>query len=172
MPKPEERVGPERRRNLRFPFSASIETVEPKSGTVIKGRTSDLGLGGCFMDSMNALPVGSVLLIKIIKETETFEAKAKVIYSLAGMGMGLAFLSASPNQVKLFQRWILELNGDRPAAPAAGAAAAAVEQSLANPPAEAKNETQHVLNELIVALIRGGTLPKADGDALLRRLNR
>src|SRR6202040_2477750 len=35
----------ERRRNLRFPFSATVEAVDNKSGTKVIGRTSDLGLG-------------------------------------------------------------------------------------------------------------------------------
>ena len=111
---------PERRRNLRFPFSASIEAVEEKSGTRIKGRISDLGLGGCYVDTLSPFPVGSVVSITILKDEESFQAKAKVVYSLVGMGMGLAFIAADPDQVKLFQRWILELNGQRPPLPSPG----------------------------------------------------
>jgi len=159
----------ERRRNLRFPFSASIEAVEDKSGTRIKGRTTDIGLGGCYVDTPSPFPEGSVVSITIIRNEESFQARAKVVYSLIGMGMGLAFLAAHPDQVKLFQRWILELNGHRPSV----SGATEPEVSKANSTVEsAKNEQQYVLSELIIALMRKGVLDKADGNAMLRKLNR
>jgi hypothetical protein len=158
----------ERRRNARFPFSASIEAVELKSGTRVKGRTSDLGLGGCYVDTMSPFPVGDVLSVTITKDNETFQAKAKVVYSLVGMGMGLAFIAADPEQVKIFQRWMLELNGQKPAEPSAVAA----ENSQVDAPVEGKgSEPQYVLSELIIALMRKGVLDKADGNAMLRKLN-
>jgi hypothetical protein len=173
----EDRVGPERRRTLRFPFTASIEAIEEKSGTRINGRISDLGLGGCYVDALNPFPVGALLSIKITKDKESFEAKAKVVYSLVGMGMGLAFIAADPNQVKLFQRWIFALNGGKP--PARGAAeggpakTAAAEAPAKSAAVENKgDEAQYVLNDLIVALMRKGVLDKEDGNAMLRKLNR
>src|ERR1700689_2440283 len=81
----------ERRHHLRFPFSATVEAVEIKSGTKITGRTSDLGLGGCYVDTLSPFPVGTEAKMRIIRETETFEAQVRVVYSLIGMGMGLAF---------------------------------------------------------------------------------
>jgi hypothetical protein len=158
---------PERRRNLRFPFTASIETVEVKSGTRINGRTSDLGLGGCYVDTLSPFPPGSAVSIKIIRDKESFQANAKVVYSLVGMGMGLAFVAADPEQVKVFRRWILELSGQQPpvlSASEKGQADAAV--------ASGDNELQYVLSELIIALMRKGVLDKADGNAMLRKLNR
>jgi hypothetical protein len=166
----EGRVGPERRRNLRFPFTAAIEAVEEASGTRIQGRISDLGLGGCYVDTLSPFPLGATLSIKITKDEQLFEAKAKVVYSLVGMGMGLVFLSANPGQVKLFQRWILELNGQPPTA---ASAAEAKPVLVDDAPAEVGgDEAQFVLNELIVALMRKGVLDKADGNAMLRRLIR
>jgi hypothetical protein len=156
----------ERRRNARFPFSASIEALEIKSGTRVRGRTSDLGLGGCYVDTMSPFPVGDVLSVTITKDNETFQAKAKVVYSMVGMGMGLAFIAADPEQVKIFQRWMLELNGQKPAAPSAAV------DSQANAPVESNgSEPQYVLSELIIALMRKGVLDKADGNAMLRKLN-
>jgi hypothetical protein len=163
----------ERRRNVRYPFSASIEAIETKSGTRLNGRTSDLGLGGCYVDTLSPFPVGSVLTIKILRDGDSFQAKAKVTYSMMGMGMGLAFIAADPEQVKVFQRWIHELSG----APATEVAEP--EESAASAPASAKapatnaaNEPQFVLSELIIALMRKGVLDKEDGNAMLRKLNR
>ena len=121
------------------------------------------------MDTPSPFPEGSVVSITIIRNEEFFQARAKVVYSLIGMGMDLAFLAAHPDQVKLFQRWILELNGHRPSV----SGATEPEVSKANSTVEsAKNEQQYVLSELIIALMRKGVLDKADGNAMLRKLNR
>ena len=101
----------ERRHHLRFPFSATVEAVETKSGTKITGRTSDLGLGGCYVDTLSPFPVGTETKIRILRENESFEAHAKVVYYLIGMGMGLAFVSAQAKQIRLFQRWLQEISG-------------------------------------------------------------
>src|SRR5579863_1057705 len=82
----------ERRRNVRFPFTAALEAVESKSGTKVSGRTSDLSLGGCYVDTLSPFPVGTEAKIRILREKESFEANAKVVYSAIGMGMGLAFV--------------------------------------------------------------------------------
>jgi len=101
---PVEFQAPEHRVNLRFPIAASVVVTENKSGMKMDGRISDLGLGGCYVDAMNPLPVGTDAQIQIIRGCERFEAQAKVVYSQSGMGMGLAFVSAQPEQVQLFQR--------------------------------------------------------------------
>ncbi len=167
----------ERRRNARYPFTASIEAIETKSGTRLNGRTSDLGLGGCYVDTLSPFPVGNVLSVKISKDNESFQAKAKVTYSLVGMGMGLAFIAADPEQVKVFQRWIRELSGEKSpvsAEPEEGAAnSAAASSGPGNGPTQSgASEPQFVLTELIIALMRKGVLDKDDGNAMLRKLNR
>jgi len=91
----------ERRRNLRFAFTATVEAIETKTGTKVIGRTSDLSLGGCYVDTLSPFPVGTEAKIRIMRDTETFEAQVKVVYSSIGMGMGLAFVSAQPKQVRL-----------------------------------------------------------------------
>jgi hypothetical protein len=174
----------ERRRNKRYPFTATIEAVETISGTRLNARTSDLGLGGCYVDTLSPFPMGSVLTIKIIRDKESFQAKAKVTYSLVGMGMGLAFIAADPEQVKIFQRWIAELSGQKPpvmavdeesqaSSPSAYASAENATAESAPAPAESSgDEPQYVLSELIIALMRKGVLDKTDGNAMLRKLNR
>jgi hypothetical protein len=54
------------------------------------GRTSDLGRGGCSIDTMGPFPVGTVLGIRINRENQTHTIEAPVVFSQAGMGMGLA----------------------------------------------------------------------------------
>jgi hypothetical protein len=153
----------ERRRNLRFPFTATVEVVETKSGTKVTGRTSDLGLGGCYVDTLSPFPVGSEAKIRILRENESFEAHVKVVYSLIGMGMGLAFVSAQPKQVRLFQRWLQEISGK--SAPVA-------EQDVSETAPAEKTQTlkNFVLSDLIMTLMQKKVLTEAEGKDLLRKL--
>ena len=107
-----ERRESERRRHLRFPFIASGDATEPQSNATLKGRTSDLGLGGCYVDTISPFAVGTIVKILLTRDNATFEADAKVIFSQVGMGMGVAFISAVPQQFRIFQQWLSELTGE------------------------------------------------------------
>jgi hypothetical protein len=159
----------ERRRNLRFPFSASVEVVDTKSGTKISGRTTDLGLGGCYVDTLSPFPVATEAKIRIVRENESFEAQVKVVYSLVGLGMGLAFVSAQPKQVRLFQRWLLEISGQGVAAPPEDPAEAARETPSAD---QTQTMGNFVLSELIMTLMQKKVLTEAEGKDFLRKLFR
>ena len=158
----------ERRRNLRFPFSSTVEAVENNSGTKVIGRTSDLGLGGCYVDTLSPFPVGTEAKIRILRENESFEAQAKVVYSLMGMGMGLAFVSAQPKQVRIFQRWLQEISGQP-------IPAQEIPTQVASDPAPSQ-ETQTlknvVLSDLIMTLMQKKVLTEVEGKDLLRKLFR
>jgi hypothetical protein len=166
-------VTAERRGNLRFPFTASVEAIEPKSGTRIQGRSTDLGLGGCYVDSLNPYAVGTVVKIRITKDRESFETKAMVTFSQVGMGMGLSFIAAEPQQSQIFQRWVTQLSGDGSAPPPVetvlGETKSANESSHWDTPGD---ERLYVLNELVIALMRKGVLSEGDGKEMLRKLHR
>ena len=153
----------ERRRNLRFPFTATVEVIESQSGAKMTGRTSDLGLGGCYIDTLSPFPTGSEAKIKILRGKETFEAQVKVMYSQIGMGMGVAFVSAQPNQVRVFQKWIQEISGNSAPAPEP-------EAREAQPAAQSQTDNKAVLSELILTLMKKKVLTEPEGKELLRKL--
>ena len=157
----------ERRRNLRFPFTATVEATETKSGAKITGRTSDLGLGGCYVDTLSPFPVGTEAKIRILREKETFEAQVKVVYSLIGMGMGLAFVTAQPKQIRIFQRWLQELSGQPVPAPDVP-----TEDDPETPPSEKTQSLLRnaVLSDLIMTLMQKNVLTEREGKDLLRKL--
>jgi len=107
----------ERRRRPRFPFLANFEALEPQFNIRIEGRVSDIGMGGCYVNTISPLPEGTLLRIRIRKENECFEAQAKVGHSDMHMGMGLIFVSAKQDQVTLFQKWLREVEGVGPSRP-------------------------------------------------------
>ncbi len=168
----------ERRRNLRFPFTATIEVVEIKTGTKVIGRTSDLSLGGCYMDTLSPFAVGTEAQVRILSKNETFEARVRVIYSAIGLGMGLAFISARPKHVRLFQRWLLEINGQSapgegespPGAPAQVTDHHSVLESDENE--KTRTSKNAVLSDLIMTLMHKKVLTRSEGKDLLRKLSR
>ena len=81
----------ERRCGKRAPFIAPVEMVEMQTGSRIKARTSDLSPQGCYVDTLNPLPVGASVRLQIHREGLILDALAKVSARHAGLGMGLVF---------------------------------------------------------------------------------
>jgi hypothetical protein len=88
---------------------ASAEVTELRSGTVLSGRTSELGLGGCYVDSLNPFPEGTLVGLRILRDQGVFETKAKVVYCDPRFGMGLAFAETPPDQRSLLETWLVEI---------------------------------------------------------------
>jgi hypothetical protein len=101
---------PAKRRSVRrCPFVASAEVTELSSGTLLSGRSSELGLGGCYVDSLNPFPEGTLVRLKILRDQGVFETKAKVVYCDPRFGMGLAFTDMTRDQRSLLEAWLIEI---------------------------------------------------------------
>lgn len=156
----------ERRKHSRYPFTATVETVEAKSQTRIQGRTSDLSRGGCYVDTINSLPAGSLVKICLTKGTRSFESQAEVVYSLAGMGMGVKFTDTDPKQFWTVEKWVAELNGEVLPEPE-------LQQLSEQPCTQQRLGTENfILNELVMELMRQGVLSNAKCEDMLQKLNR
>jgi hypothetical protein len=156
----------ERRRHARHPFTATVEAVEHNSKTRIQGRTSDLSRGGCYVDSTNSFPAGSVVKIRLTKELRSFEAQAEVVYSLVGMGMGVKFTDADPEQLWTVEKWVGELSGEMAPQPELP-----LPSNQTCPLGKLGNEENDVLNELVMELMKQGALSYAKGEAMLQKLD-
>ena len=101
-----------RRAVRRCPFVASAEVTELSSESRrISGRTSELGIGGCYIKTLDPFPVGTLVQLRIFREHGVFETKAKVVSHGVRLnsGMGLAFKEMPPNQRSLLEDWIAEI---------------------------------------------------------------
>jgi hypothetical protein len=94
------------RREPRYPFIASAELLEENSGARMNSRISDLSLNGCYVDTVNPLPDGTLVRLRIFTETHTFEAPATVVYSHAFMGMGMKFREVQPKSEEVLRQWL------------------------------------------------------------------
>jgi hypothetical protein len=101
---------PAKRRIVRrCPFVASAEVTELHSGTLLSARSSELGLGGCYVDALNPFPEGTLVGLRLLRDQGVFEAKARVVYCDPGFGMGVAFTDMTPDQRALLEAWLTEI---------------------------------------------------------------
>jgi PilZ domain len=101
----------DRRNADRHIFTASAEVIELSSGARFSTRTTDLGPGGCFVDTMLPFPVGASVRVSVRKGQTTFETSGLVVYSQTGLGMGIAFDIMEPQQREALDTWLTELTG-------------------------------------------------------------
>ena len=99
----------ERRCATRLPFIAPIEMVEMRTGSRIQARTSDLSLQGCYVDTLNPLPVGAAVRLQIHRAGMILDVLANVSSRHAGSGMGLVFGEITEPQRAVVESWLGEL---------------------------------------------------------------
>lgn len=152
-------VEAERRNAIRYQLTVSAEVVELKSGTRFSTRTTDLGPGGCFVDTLMPLPVGSDVSVRLHKDNVSFEATGTVTFSQAGLGMGLAFAEMSPEKQSAFDAWLAEMTMIRPVS---------FETHRGTPRASLGREKSSALTQrLIRLLVKRNLITEAEAAALL-----
>jgi hypothetical protein len=72
------------------------------------GRINEISRKGCYVDTLNPFPVGTVLNIVISRDQGSFATKGNVIYAHQGIGMGVAFLDPTDEQFKILDSWLAE----------------------------------------------------------------
>jgi hypothetical protein len=164
----------DKRSTPRYPFSTGGEAFDVQANVRITGRLSDIGRNGCYMDTISPFAVNAAVALTVTKEGRTFKTKAKVVYSLTGMGMGMMFTTTEPDQVRLLEAWLNELStgihielGPDPAALDAPAPEAPSEAA-----AGADQELRDIVRELIVLLNRKSMVGDAEAMAMMRKLSK
>jgi len=159
----------ERRHFPRYSFIASAEATNVKTQVRIKARISDLGRWGCYADTISPFEVGTEVRVQITKE-RLFSAKAKVLYSTVGMGMGLIFTSVDPIELPVLEKWLAELSGESAVEPA-DESVPVQDHDSPNPQQELR-ELRRAFNQLIAMLVRKGTLTDSEGKAVQQALSK
>jgi hypothetical protein len=93
----------------RCPFVASVEVLELGTGTKLVARTSEIGLGGCYIDALTPFGIGTAVAIRIVRDQGSFHAKGKIVYADATFGMGLKFEGLDPEQRAILENWVAEI---------------------------------------------------------------
>jgi hypothetical protein len=153
----------ERRGGVRYGITADTEVEEPRTQAKVMGRTADLGLGGCYVDSLTTFPAGTDVNVRIKRGEQTFEANARVLYGKPGMGMGMAFLEVADEERIRLEHWISELSRESGVAP-----------KKPDPvPVKGRSGVEgEVLSKLIKLLMRKGILSHSEAEGFGRELDR
>jgi PilZ domain len=164
-PAPAEPV--EKRSCPRYPFSPAVEALDLQADTRIMGRLSDISRNGCYVDTINPFAKDAPVTLTISRDNQSFKTQAKVVYSKIGMGMGLLFTTAEPEQLRVLGSWLNELSGGR-----------AYEEETSNlfiQPETAKSteiELRKIVGELVALLNGKNMLNDSEAMGLLRKLSK
>jgi len=89
---------------------AEAEATESSSEIKLSCKTTDLSLGGCFLDMLNPFAEGTDVRVRISHNNTTFTALGKVAFVLPNLGMGVEFRSVGEVQLAILHEWISELS--------------------------------------------------------------
>jgi hypothetical protein len=105
-PAPPRNRGIDRRVRFRHKFIAPVKLTVTGSAQSVQAQLLDLGTGGCYVKVENPFPVGTSLDICITENEQSFEARANVVSTQPGKGMGLAFTAIDPTQLIVLDGWL------------------------------------------------------------------
>ena len=166
----------EKRSCPRYPISTGAEAFDPLANIRITGRLSDIARHGCYMDTINPFAVNDVVILTVTGGSRTFRTKAKVVYSLNAMGMGMMFTTTEPDQVRVLEAWLNELSGGIPLEPESVPLPPPLDVPMPAAPVEtaarADMELRHIVRELIVLLNRKSIVGDAEAMAMMRKLSK
>jgi hypothetical protein len=98
----------ERRSAPRHAMVLAAEVVELPRGAKLSARTSDISRTGCYIDTLNPIPQGSEVRLRLTHHEDTFVALGRVVYVSYGLGMGIAFVKVEDEQLARLDRWFSE----------------------------------------------------------------
>jgi hypothetical protein len=164
-PSPVEPV--EKRSCPRYPFSPEVEALDILADIRIKGRLADISRNGCYVDTINPFAKDAPVTLTISRDNQSFKTQAKVVYSKMGMGMGLLFTTAEPDQLRVLGSWLNELSD--------GKVDGEEQSNLFLQPELAKgsdSDVRKIVSELIALLNGKNLLNDSEAMALLRKLTK
>jgi hypothetical protein len=103
-----------RRANPRFSFFADAE-VTLRDGTSVRAQLAELSSRGCYIDTLEPIPIRTKLRLRISDGMSTCELHGKVIYMHSGgglgiFGMGVLFEEMGDEQHYSIDAWLRELS--------------------------------------------------------------
>ena len=149
----------DRRSGDRHIFTAAAEIVELSSGARFSTRTTDLGPGGCFVDTLIPLPVGARVHVGVRKGKTQLDTHGLVVYSQAGLGMGIAFDTLNESQRDALEKWLMEITGSKEIVFSVA--------PKAERPAYPQQADQQLFTRLMRLLVSKGVLTAAEAASIM-----
>jgi hypothetical protein len=102
-----------KRANPRFSFFADAKATL-RDGTSVPAQLSELSSRGCYIDTLEPIPVDTALQLRICDGMNACELHGKVIYTQSGggmgvFGMGVLFGEMGAKQHSAIDAWLRKL---------------------------------------------------------------
>jgi hypothetical protein len=88
----------DRRDSPRYALTLVAVVTEIGTSNVLNARSSDVSRSGCYIDTLQPLPVGASVKLLLRSGDEIFETTAKVVYMCPGLGMGVNWGLSLPDK--------------------------------------------------------------------------
>jgi hypothetical protein len=96
----------------RHAIRADAQISDSLSGRLIIAETSDVSVGGCYIETSDPLEVRSTVRVQLSFNGSIISAYGDVVRSDKAKGMGLKFRGITSEHVATIKRWLFAL--DRP----------------------------------------------------------
>lgn len=90
----------------RHSFVATVDVLDLATDVRITARTSDLSLAGCYVDTLNPLPSGTNVRLRITHGNRICSILGTVAHSIPNLGMGIKFGELDDIQQRILQSWL------------------------------------------------------------------
>jgi hypothetical protein len=124
------------------------------------------------MDTISPFAVNADIILTVTHEGRTFKTKAKVVYSLNGMGMGIMFTTMEPDQARVLDAWLAQLGGLIHLEPDPAKLDAVTPEALVEAAPVVDQELRDIVRELIVVLSRKSIVGDVEAMAMMRKLSK
>lgn len=95
----------------RYTCVATADLTDTANSVRLSGRVTEISRKGCYLDILNTLPVGTVVQLHVSRDRGAFVSLGKILYVQEGIGMGIAFLDPTDDQLKILDSWLADLDG-------------------------------------------------------------
>lgn len=96
---------PDRRAHARLKQSVPVEIEVSGSDVPMRGATSDLSLGGCYIESMYPFPVGTSLGLRL-QIGDTLLVEAMVVTCDPQVGNGIKFMKMLAEDIEALKAYL------------------------------------------------------------------
>src|ERR1017187_5094929 len=86
----------ENRKLFRYACLGGVQILY--SGNLCWGRLGDFSVGGCYIETVFPLPIGTTMQLRLTVAGNVLDLSAKVVWTIPQAGMGVSFVFVSPEE--------------------------------------------------------------------------
>jgi len=91
-----------------YPVFAITELTDSATSRKVSGSVEEISREGCHVGTMNVLPVGTSIKVRILHNQRIFMTKGEVFDALDRRGMGIVFVGTPKDQLAILELWLAE----------------------------------------------------------------